>query len=352
MATSKTKKTPMEQIGTLKKSGNDFGNCYYKGCMKDAAGEYVEVCFPNGYTVNYRSTGDSDEMYFEGKYYIFNKRLPMEKNKTASKRMLICTLYAHAQMLEAINADPDQVHEFHIGVDIPAGEFGRDSKKAYESYFTGFADPEVEQEENMQLAGEYTVQLHGKKWTISFARASAFPQGMVAISEDITSFSELEDSNPEKPKNIVVFDLGGGTLDIIVIRWDRIGQRYKVTAKLSEDIGVNYFSNDVIAAMKQQRIDADEMTVRSALYKETSDVDGFDKITATADEMAKDYIRIMMDILYENKVPTNYRYALIGGGSDMMASWIEESIGADRIICNKGNMANARGCLEAILSDD
>lgn len=297
--------------------GLDFGNSHTKA----KAGKQ-EIIFESGFKSYPLTTGEEQEMKCDDLFYVFNKRDAVEQDKTKSNRMMLCTLYAVAQILDARNADPKKVHHINLGVDIPIDLFGK-MKNRYIEYYKG---------------KEKEISYKGNEYKIVFDEVKAYPQGVVvwaALQGEITE------------KQIVLVDIGGRTIDIATIVYDRFSGKLEYRNKLSLQHGVLTLINRIDQLLQTQGIQLDEKLIQSSVYGDTINHMKSDEIKDIVEMAADEYVEEIMNLLYENNIDAFLPVILIGGGGDMMYSRLVHKL---NIIKNTGNLANAAACLEALES--
>lgn len=303
---------------TIINAGIDFGNSH----TKFAKGS-KEICFESGYKMYATTTGDEDEMLYNGNYYIFGERASVEFDKTASDRMMLCTLRCIAEHLEYAGADPAQVQFINLGVDIPISLFGA-QRAAYAAYYA----------DKLEI-----VRYHGKEWKIQFERVHAFPQGVITWMADIEKYKQYD--------TVAVLDIGGRTIDVAVVTRDQNTGKNRFLKRFSLQKGVIKLIADIDMALNVEGMQLSELQIQSLIAGNEVMHRRYEKIREIVDTYTNAYVDDVVNSLYENEVDADLAFILVGGGADLISRFLQERIW---VIENTGNMANARACEKALNS--
>lgn len=303
---------------TITTAGLDFGNSHTKFSKGP-----VKICFESGYAMYSSTTGDADEMEYDGRFYLFGKRAQVEYDKCSSERMMLCTLRCLAEYLDTAGADPAQVQFVSLGVDIPINLFGT-QREAYTRYYAG------------KLR---TVKFRGKEWKIQFEQVKAFPQGVVAWMANSDQYSQYE--------TVVVLDIGGRTVDVAVIAKDQNTGKPRFLKRFSLQNGILNLVSDIDKELQVRGIQLNELQIESLIGGSSLAHRRLHQVQEIVSNYRNEYVDAIVNSMYENGVDADLPFILVGGG----ASLVNVQLGSRLyVIKNTGNMSNAEACEKALAS--
>lgn len=308
------------------KLGFDFGNCYSKAAVSKTVTKDRDFIFPSGFTATSTTTGEPDEMFYEGQYYNFNRRLAPDHDKTKTDTMLICTVYAAVHFLDISGADPEQVHTVDLGTDISIFLFG-EQRSQYVKYYGKASEP-------------FEVGFHGKKWKIRFGYCGVYPQGVVAWEHEPETEKEEEQDTVQ-----VICDIGGRDTDVAVVAYNDLHEQYEYLVRFSLQNGVNNLTNSISQNLMVKGIQVPESVINSAVRGNKVSHSRSEEIQAIVDREKNMYISQLLNELAANRVDLQFPVHLIGGGASMLEDTLKEHM---NVAVSDGIMANARGCLAAL----
>lgn len=299
--------------------GIDYGNSHVK-----ATNGAKNIIFESGYICYPESTGVEEEMEWNGQFYVLGKRGPVEFQKTRSDRMLACTLYAAVQLLEASGVAPAKTQAVNLGTDIAICSYGTEKEK-YLAYYN---------------IPEQTVTYHGNTWNIRFDQVRTYPQGVVAWAanqEKLGTYNKL-----------LLLDIGGRTVDVAVMTYDRFSDKKGINTRLSLQNGILSLFGAIDERLQSRGIQLEEKDMELILYGEEFRHQDGETIRAIISDEARKYVQNLAADLYEKKIDTQLPVVLIGGGAHMLYPTLDLA-GMD-IVTNMGVMANAQACLDCLQS--
>ena len=257
-----------------------------------------------------------DIMQYKGKYYTLSeKRIPFMRDKTVDDRFYILSLFAIAFYIEDTGQYETDVIPVQLLVGLPPAHFGSQHKR-FERYFTRSVEE---------------FEFHGKRFSISIEKATAFPQAFAAAMPVYNHISTL-------PK-VMVIDIGGFTADYLLIR----NGQTDLTVCDSLENGVIILYNQITARVNSDLdVLLDEADIDNILKCKPNDFG--DDVKRIVNDTAQMFISDLFGKLRERAIDLRSgKTVFVGGGSMLLREQIELSGKVASPIFVDKISANAKG---------
>ena len=245
------------------------------------------------------------------------------RDKTVDDRFFILTLFAVAMEAEKqmLNAQ-DTILQAVLPVGLPSKHYGALYRK-FEDYFRG--------------RGVQRFTYKGIPYKVEITDAAAFPQDYAAA---MTVYQRIAEFNKVITKaTYVAFDIGGFTLDYLLIR----GGRPDLGVCDSLEKGVIKLYNDVASRINSEKdILLDDTDIDRIIRGERTDYDG--EVLRIVGDMTRTFVDDILGTLRERGLDLKTSCVVfIGGGAMLLKKYLESSDKIGRSIFVEDICANAKG---------